>query len=60
VQFVMWLVCCDFQVIYNRETDRSRGFGFVTMSTAEEVERAVNKFSRYVSFPLYIVYCVID
>ncbi|PNY03038.1 ribonucleoprotein chloroplastic-like, partial [Trifolium pratense] len=35
------------EVIYNRETDRSRGFGFVTMSTAEEVERAVNKFSRY-------------
>jgi RNA recognition motif-containing protein len=56
----MWLVCFDFQVIYNRETDRSRGFGFVTMSTAEEVERAVNKFSRYVSFPLYIFYCVID
>ncbi|XP_045789446.1 28 kDa ribonucleoprotein, chloroplastic-like [Trifolium pratense] len=35
------------EVIYNRETDRSRGFGFVTMSTAEEVESAVNKFSGY-------------
>ncbi|CAL5198175.1 unnamed protein product [Lathyrus oleraceus] len=35
------------EIIYNRDTDRSRGFGFVTMSTAEEVERAVNKFSGY-------------
>lgn len=38
------------KVIYNRETDRSRGFGFVTMSTVEEAEQAVEKFHRYVSF----------
>ena len=35
------------EVIYNRETDQSRGFGFVTMSTVEEAENAVEKFSRY-------------
>ncbi|QCD80992.1 nucleolin [Vigna unguiculata] len=35
------------EVIYNRVTDRSRGFGFVTMSTLEEVEKAVQKFSGY-------------
>ncbi|KAJ1391918.1 RNA-binding domain superfamily [Sesbania bispinosa] len=35
------------EVIYNRATDRSRGFGFVTMSTVEEVEKAVEKFSGY-------------
>ncbi|XP_078433919.1 28 kDa ribonucleoprotein, chloroplastic-like [Wolffia australiana] len=35
------------EVIYNRETDQSRGFGFVTMSTVEEAERAVDKFNRY-------------
>ncbi|KAI9087621.1 hypothetical protein K1719_030491 [Acacia pycnantha] len=35
------------EVIYNRETDQSRGFGFVTMSTVEEAEKAVEKFSRY-------------
>ncbi|CAJ1943728.1 unnamed protein product [Sphenostylis stenocarpa] len=35
------------EVIYNRITDRSRGFGFVTMSTLEEVEKAVEKFSGY-------------
>ncbi|XP_014510072.1 28 kDa ribonucleoprotein, chloroplastic [Vigna radiata var. radiata] len=35
------------EVIYNRVTDRSRGFGFVTMSTLEEVENAVKKFSGY-------------
>ncbi|KFK29018.1 hypothetical protein AALP_AA7G078100 [Arabis alpina] len=35
------------EVIYNRETDQSRGFGFVTMSTVEEAEKAVDKFNRY-------------
>lgn len=30
------------------------------MSTAEEVERAVNKFSGYVSFRLYVCLCVTD
>ncbi|KAL1371346.1 hypothetical protein HN51_001561 [Arachis hypogaea] len=35
------------EVIYNRATDRSRGFGFVTMSTVEEADRAVEKFSGY-------------
>lgn len=35
------------EVIYNRETDQSRGFGFVTMSTVEEAEKAVDIFNRY-------------
>lgn len=35
------------EVIYNRETDQSRGFGFVTMSSVEEAEKAVDMFSRY-------------
>ncbi|KAI4343684.1 hypothetical protein L6164_011003 [Bauhinia variegata] len=35
------------EVIYNRETDQSRGFGFVTMSTVEEADNAVEKFNRY-------------
>jgi nucleolin len=35
------------EVIYNRDTDTSRGFGFVTMSTVEEAESAVEKFNRY-------------
>ncbi|KAK6928413.1 RNA recognition motif domain [Dillenia turbinata] len=34
-------------IIYNRETDRSRGFGFVTMRTVEEAEKAVEMFHRY-------------
>uniref|UniRef100_A0A2P2LNP5 Uncharacterized protein MANES_05G005400 n=1 Tax=Rhizophora mucronata TaxID=61149 RepID=A0A2P2LNP5_RHIMU len=35
------------KVIYNRETDTSRGFGFVTMSAVEEAEKAVEMFHRY-------------
>ncbi|PON64359.1 Splicing factor-like protein [Parasponia andersonii] len=35
------------EIIYNRETDQSRGFGFVTMSTVEEAEKAVETFHRY-------------
>ncbi|RDX94712.1 RNA-binding protein CP31B, chloroplastic, partial [Mucuna pruriens] len=38
----------SFQCRYAfRVTDRSRGFGFVTMSTIEEVEKAVQMFSGY-------------
>nr|XP_016464081.1 PREDICTED: 31 kDa ribonucleoprotein, chloroplastic-like [Nicotiana tabacum] len=35
------------EVIYNRDTDQSRGFGFVTMSTVEEAEKAVEMYNRY-------------
>jgi len=43
------LFLCFGQVIYDKTTGRSRGFGFVTMSTAEEVEAAVQQFNGYVS-----------
>ncbi|XP_014510849.1 30 kDa ribonucleoprotein, chloroplastic-like [Vigna radiata var. radiata] len=35
------------EVIYDKTTGRSRGFGFVTMSTVEEVEAAVQQFNGY-------------
>ncbi|KAL0344638.1 UNVERIFIED_CONTAM: ribonucleoprotein A, chloroplastic [Sesamum radiatum] len=35
------------EVIYDKMSGRSRGFGFVTMSTIEEVEAAVEKFNGY-------------
>ncbi|XP_058114782.1 28 kDa ribonucleoprotein, chloroplastic-like [Magnolia sinica] len=35
------------EVIYNRETDQSRGFGFVTMSTVQEAEKVVEMFNCY-------------
>ncbi|XP_010253722.1 PREDICTED: 29 kDa ribonucleoprotein A, chloroplastic-like [Nelumbo nucifera] len=35
------------EVIYDKQTGRSRGFGFVTMSTVEEVEAAVQQFNGY-------------
>ncbi|KAG1330811.1 29 kDa ribonucleoprotein A, chloroplastic [Cocos nucifera] len=35
------------EVIYDKLTGRSRGFGFVTMSTVEEVEAAVQQFNGY-------------
>jgi nucleolin len=35
------------EVIYDKITGRSRGFGFVTMSTVEEVEAAAEQFNGY-------------
>ncbi|XP_016470391.2 29 kDa ribonucleoprotein B, chloroplastic [Nicotiana tabacum] len=35
------------EVIYDKLTGRSRGFGFVTMSTKEEVEAAEQQFNGY-------------
>ncbi|KAG8087649.1 hypothetical protein GUJ93_ZPchr0010g9818 [Zizania palustris] len=35
------------EVIYNRETGQSRGFGFVTMSTVEEADKAIETLNRY-------------
>uniref|UniRef100_A0ACD5WU41 Uncharacterized protein n=1 Tax=Avena sativa TaxID=4498 RepID=A0ACD5WU41_AVESA len=35
------------EVVYDRMTGRSRGFGFVTMSTAAEVSAAVEQFNGY-------------
>lgn len=35
------------EVIYDRMTSRSRGFGFVTMRTVEEAEKAVELFNQY-------------
>ncbi|KAL1568323.1 28 kDa ribonucleoprotein, chloroplastic-like [Salvia divinorum] len=36
------------QIIVNRDTEQSRGFGFVTMSSVEEAEKAVEMFNRFV------------
>ncbi|GAB4856682.1 hypothetical protein Ancab_014597 [Ancistrocladus abbreviatus] len=35
------------EVIYDKMTGRSRGFGFVTMSSIEEVEAAAQQFNGY-------------
>lgn len=44
-------------MIYDKTTGRSRGFGFVTMSTAEEVEAAAQQFNGYVSnsYSMYLI-----
>jgi RNA recognition motif-containing protein len=48
-------IFCYVQVIYDKTTGRSRGFGFVTMSTAEEVEAAAQQFNGYVSTSMFYV-----
>lgn len=35
------------RVITDRETGRSRGFGFVEMDTKEEADRAIEMFNNY-------------
>jgi nucleolin len=45
----MCWTCYFLKVKYDKVTGRSRGFGFVTMSTIEEVEAASQQFNGYVS-----------
>jgi RNA recognition motif-containing protein len=42
------------QVIYDKTTGRSRGFGFVTMSSADEAEAAAQQLNGYVSLSIII------
>jgi hypothetical protein len=44
------LMVALLQIIYDKITDRSRGFAFVTMATAEEATKAVQMFNGAVSF----------
>lgn len=37
----------DSAVIMDKMTGRSRGFGFVTMSTEEEANASIEKFNQY-------------
>lgn len=39
----------DAKVVYDRESGRSRGFGFVTYNTAEEVNSAIESLNGVVS-----------
>ena len=55
----------DAKVIYDRESGRSRGFGFVTYRTTEEVNNAISNLDGIVSstsplFFVYLVYIVIS
>lgn len=45
----------DARVVYCRESGRSRGFGFVTYSTAEEVDNAISALNGFVSYLHYRV-----
>lgn len=35
------------RVIVDRETNRSRGFGFVEMDSAQDAQEAINRFHNY-------------
>lgn len=39
----------DAKVVYDRETGRSRGFGFVTYGSSNEVNRAIDNLNGVVS-----------
>lgn len=44
----------EAKVVYDRESGRSRGFGFVTYSSAEEVENAIQSLNGTVCLYLHI------
>ena len=39
----------EARIVYDRESGRSRGFGFVTYGSAEEVENAISNLDGAVS-----------
>ena len=45
------------KVIYERDSGRSRGFGFVTFQTAEDVEAALNDMNGVVRTNLVHEFC---
>lgn len=47
ISFVFFFL--DFQIVYDRVTDRSRGFGFVAMGNVEEAKEAIRLFDGSVS-----------
>jgi nucleolin len=46
----------DAKVIYDRESGRSRGFGFVTYGSAEEVNKAISNLDGIVSFNIILFF----
>jgi hypothetical protein len=58
----------DARVIYDRESGRSRGFGFVTYGSSEEVNNAISNLDGVVSstHPLFcmcsalLLFCSVD
>ena len=45
------------QVLYHRETGRSRGFAFVTMSSIEDCETVIENLDGSVRTPLSLSLC---
>ncbi|KAJ0701709.1 putative RNA recognition motif domain, nucleotide-binding alpha-beta plait domain superfamily [Helianthus annuus] len=37
------------QIVYDRVTDRSRGFAFITMASVQEAKEAIRMFNGFVS-----------
>lgn len=45
----LFMNCVFSQIVYDRVTDRSRGFGFVTLGSVEEAKEAIRLFDGSVS-----------
>lgn len=42
------------------DTEQSREFWFLTMSTVEEAEKVVEKYNGYVKFPFFMISMPVD
>lgn len=55
----LYMNCVFSQIVYDRVTDRSRGFGFVTLGSVEEAKEAIRLFDGSVSAELLMVFALL-
>jgi RNA recognition motif-containing protein len=55
-EFSRFGVVSKIVIVYDQQTQRSRGFGFVTMSTTGEAERCIREINGLVRWNIFFIF----
>jgi RNA recognition motif-containing protein len=55
-EFSRFGVVSKIVIVYDQQTQRSRGFGFVTMSTTGEAERCIREINGLVRWTIFFIF----